>query len=395
MSIRIGITDGNPEFFRRFREALMGEYPGEFEVYSFKTLAQAVTGIRKFHIRVVLLENALTPNRALTENVPDILPATASFLRLADTMQEEKSWSSEPKGTDLLRSIPVVCRYRSVAEWRDILLQEVEQLEELHGSRGAVKRVKVVSSAKRTPSCKLVVFTSAAGGVGTSSAAVSFAKACDRKKHNVLYLSPDPFSGAEELLDAEGNLYNLEDVLLSLRGQKFEPGAVLTQAVTPVEGRFRTLLPPKDPSCLLDLTGEELITLIDLLGELDLCSMVVLDLTAAVPERLVLPILRAERTVVVTDGRCIANKKTEQFLEWMPRLCGMERWEFMSKICLLYNRYRQGECNLLETEAPIKLGGLKELMPASPLDIAEELSHKKPLDRLYDLLKEGPHGPAL
>ncbi|MEE1300279.1 MAG: hypothetical protein UHI93_07010, partial [Acutalibacteraceae bacterium] len=127
MSIRVGVTDGNQEFFERFHTAMKEQYKDEIEVYLFPTLSKALKAVDRFRVRVVLLE----PDRLSPSDLPaEGLPKTAYFARLADRKQTEKDWQNRPEsiGEDPFEAIPILCRFRSVAEWHDLIVKEASEL---------------------------------------------------------------------------------------------------------------------------------------------------------------------------------------------------------------------------------------------------------------------------
>ena len=384
MSIRVGVIDGNREFFERFRAALRDQYPGEFEVYLFPDLAKATLAVEKFRIRVVLVEPVERegPPADLSE---EDLPETAVYVRLVDRMQIEKEWTETEKDADTRPFTPVLCRYRSTDEWRELLLQydarvspDTDRALTDQAPGGGVP-------GDRKPYERMVLFTSAAGGVGTSTAARAFASACQRRSRHVLTLDLQPFPAATSAGEGD-RLFTMEDVVLSLRGHRYAPDAVLERAIQIDEDGGAFIPPARDPAALFDLNGEEILSLLDIIKDLKRFSIFILDLPFDISERIVLPCLHADKIVLVDDGMPIANRKTQQLLDLLPGLCAEEPLAFYEKTCLLYNRFRNGTACVLETEIPLKLGGVGELDIPDQRDLEDELSRSPAMDRLYEKL---------
>lgn len=396
MAVRIGVTDGNREFFERFRSVLMEEYPGAFEVYLFPDLPKALKAADLFRIRVILLEpDSVTPEEY--ESLP--VPEDVAVFRLADRMQTEKQWEQEQvrraalaeNGVDLdpersYDKLPVYCRYRGAEEWRSKILKAVAETGGAadktpeHAVRGGAVR-------DRKGSCRIALFTSAAGGTGTSTAARAFTECCLRHSRHVLYLDLQTFPG-RQASRAGDDLYTMEDVVLALRGRKYAPDAVLDRAIQSEEEGLSYIVPPAAPAVLFDMTGEEIVTLLDLVEESGRFSVIVLDLPFDSSERIVLPFLRADKAVLVSNGTQIANKKTAQLLDTLPSLCTEDSVLLYEKTCLLYNRFRNGESEVLQTEVPLKLGGVGELDLKDPEDLAAEVSNARAIERLYERLTQ-------
>ena len=398
MGIRIGVTDGNREFFDRFRSVLMEEYRNEFEVYLFPDLPKALKAADLFRIRIILLEpGSISPEEY--EELP--IPDDVAILRLADRMQTEKQWEQErerqialaEKGVRVdpgpaFERIPVLCRFRSAEEWRALLLQFAPEKEP-----DAVDRVRPDTSGDgatgaRSRNCRVVLFTSAAGGVGVTTAARAFAECCLHHRRRVLYLNLECFPGLSEGRQGD-DLYTLEDVLLAMRGRRYQPDAVLERALLSEDGECATLRPPADPTSVFDMTGEEIVTLIDLLRDTDRFSILVIDLPFDVSERIVLPVLNTDRTVLVTSGAPIANRKTRELIDRLPALCNEEALSLYERICLLYNRYQDGRGEVFSAEEPLKLGGIGELDFTLTEDLIGEIADSPAMERLYEKLTQG------
>lgn len=151
-----------------------------------------------------------------------------------------------------------------------------------------------------------------------------------------------------------------------------------------------TIPPPRNPAVLFDMTGEEIVTIVDLIKESHKCSIIVLDLSFDATERIVLPLLAADCAVVVSNGSWIANRKTAQLADVLPALCTEDPIELYEKICLLYNRFRRGKSEVLQSELFVKLGGIGELSVPDPEDLIAELAVAPAMERLYRrLTKQG------
>ncbi|MBO7689937.1 MAG: hypothetical protein J6T14_03765, partial [Clostridia bacterium] len=286
MAVRVGVTDGNREFFERFRSVLMDDYKGEFEVYLFPDLPKALKAADLFRISVILLEpDSITPEEYETLPVPE----DVTVFRLADRMQTEKQWEQDQARRAALaengvvldpepayNALPVYCRYRSAAEWRARILKAVAE------TGGAVDKeperpVRGGADHSRKNSCRVALFTSAAGGTGVSTAARAFTECCLRHSRHVLFLDLQTFPGRQASRTGD-DLYTMEDVVLSLRGRKYAPDAVLDRAIRTEEDGRGDIVPPVSPAVLFDMTGEEIVTLLDLVEESERFSIIVLDL---------------------------------------------------------------------------------------------------------------------
>ena len=360
---------------------MMETYPGEFEIYLFPDIVRALTAVEKFRVKVILIERD-EQGWPIPKELLSTLPDTAVYYRLADTMQEETDWlrAEEPAGR-----LPVLCRYRSAEEWHRQILKGIAETEEPEKKARIDPPLGQGSKPGSLQDARICLFASAGGGCGASTAALSFANCCARHHRNVLFLDLEAFPTIGEQVGGQ-NLFTMEDVLLSLRGRKYAPDAVLAQALSKDENGVSYLLPPGDASILFDMTGEEIVTLIDLLRESRKFSAIVIDLPLDASLRFVLPFLAADLAVLVSDGGQIANRKTMQMMALLPSLCAEDALSVQEKTCLLYNRFRTGASEVIRSELFLKLGGIGELQIGDHRDLIDEIACSRPMERLYETL---------
>ena len=376
----------------------MEAYPGEYEIYLFPDLARALTAVEKFHVRVLLIETNGEAPTSPDALLPSVFPASAIYFRLSNTMQEEKDWelqharweraralSPVSMKTDSWDNIPVLCRFRSTEEWHRQIQALVGENEAALDRAGELPALGAEQAEVSQMNARVCLFTAAGGGCGASTAALAFAECCANHHRQVFYLNLETIPGLDERFSSE-NLYTIEDVLLSLRGRKYAPDAVLEHALCEEENGVVYVRPPKDPSVLFDMTGEEVVTLIDLLRGSGKFSVIILDMSFDSSERVILPYLSADLAVLVSDGGSIANRKTMTLAETLPGLCSEDVLTLQEKTCLLYNRFKNGVSEVLPTEQFIKLGGIGELDLSNHRDLTGEIALSRPMERLYETL---------
>ena len=79
-----------------------------------------------------------------------------------------------------------------MAEWHDLIVREASALPGFVDKAVEKGTPGGVNPGKKTE-CKVVLFTSAAGGTGTSTAARAFAECCRRHNRRVLFLDLQTF----------------------------------------------------------------------------------------------------------------------------------------------------------------------------------------------------------
>lgn len=346
--MRVGIVSGLAVFTERFEAALKTAYPKEYQILQFPDYTQAETAAKNQQIDVLLCDKRLYP-----ANPEDLL---CSLILLVEKRNEERSEGS----------LSYVCRYRNVRDWDEILQS---------------RRSRICSAPEPGKKKPVILFTSAAGGTGTTTAAIAFSMYCAKKKWKPVYLNFEAVSGIGSFFSGEG-LYGLDECLSSIRNNRYDFHVLMKDALRQDLSGVRYLQPCRVPQDMLSITGEDIAGLCSQLQKESQVGLLILDLKLDASMNLVLPALICQKIVLVTNGEQIANQKTGEWLNILPAITNMSPIEVQEKTLLLYNRYRQNAGQVMKDLSIGKLGGINLRKEDEPEILAETLSKLEPFKRL-------------
>lgn len=371
---RIGVVSKDELFLNRFLEAMRDQHAADVEPVPFLEPRQAVVAAMNFSLDLLMLDAEYAKKNyfsALNE-----LPRTCRVIWLAEDRLPEPLmmidgllWTRKYQNVDDYHSyISRICtgEFDSAMEPRAIRVPNLEPEEE----------------PDRPWVC---LFTSAAGGVGTSTAAAAFAVHCSGQDARILYLDLQTFGNTSVFFSGKSR-YTLEDLILGIRRERYDPETLLRHTLIQNMGGPSYIAPCALPSNRFSMTGEEVVKLLDLVEELEPFDGIVLDIPTDASELIILPFLRATRTVLVTSGTAISNNKTDQWLQTVPTLAGVSADDAARKIRLLYNRYPKTDGVLMQRPELGKLGGLREIPNKKSKELVQFLSERTPFARLEEEL---------
>ena len=374
MPWRIGVVSKDELFLNRFLEAMRDQHAADVEPVPFLEPRQAVVAAMNFSLDLLMLDAEYAKKNyfsALNE-----LPRTCRVIWLAEDRLPEPLmmidgllWTRKYQNVDDYHSyISRICtgEFDSAMEPRAIRVPNLEPEEE----------------PDRPWVC---LFTSAAGGVGTSTAAAAFAVHCSGQDARILYLDLQTFGNTSVFFSGKSR-YTLEDLILGIRRERYDPETLLRHTLIQNMGGPSYIAPCALPSNRFSMTGEEVVKLLDLVEELEPFDGIVLDIPTDASELIILPFLRATRTVLVTSGTAISNNKTDQWLQTVPTLAGVSADDAARKIRLLYNRYPKTDGVLMQRPELGKLGGLREIPNKKSKELVQFLSERTPFARLEEEL---------
>lgn len=360
---KIALWDKEERFCQRLTDGLNQEYPGKYSFFTAPALEVFLEEWTRFQPDLLMVPKELS-ERVLTED----LPFPPKKLLLSDFVSEE---------TDLKSSPVILCKYKTLAEWDELLTKVFE-----------VKK-GVAPEPVSEKEGKLCLFTSGAGGVGTTTAAVAFAFRCRRSGKKVVFLSLQPFNSTALFFNGAVQ-FHANDVLSALRGGRYELSGVLKGALVRDSTGVRYLPASPVPTDLFQLTGEEIMELVEGIRAMGFFDYIILDLPPDGNESLVLPFLAAKKMVLLSDGTGTGNTKLKQLLEALPVMCNLSHKETEEKCTVLYNRFPKEQGELFDGEEQgrqlARLGGVHVLHTSGERKLARMMAGLAPFRKLEEEL---------
>lgn len=309
MKIKVAIYDSDRNYLEKMRSAFAGRYAGELEFYLFTTKYAALEALSESQIDVFLINKSLDVS-------PEEIPGNCTYAYLAD-LRDGDSWNDRP----------VIFKFQRMdAIYRGIKSVYDDRRTDIGGSNGAGTAGKVI------------LFSAAAGGVGTSSMAAACAVRIAKKNQRVIYVNLQKFGGANLYFSGEG-YWDMTDLIEALQNSETDLSEALQNWAREDARGVRFYSQADSPLDMMKLTNEDILRLVTELRSSGAYERIVLDVDFSLDEGM-LPVYRAaDKIVMVSDGTEEAAAKTDRALE---ALRDMEGGALLSRICRIFNRVEPG-----------------------------------------------------
>ena len=354
--MKYGIVTQTEEFMGRLTEALGILEPEKYTFFAFPNIEKAKTAARKKQINGILCDLELAGNEDL-EDCP------VPLLLLTETKEEENPDLPAPR----------YCKYRTCRDWNQ-LLQDHKDM-----------RPPVIEKRELK---NMILFTSAAGGTGTSTAALAFAQYCAKHRCRVVYLCFDAINMQSSILSPE-SMFGMDDYLSAVRNDQYDLRALIKRIIVRDEETGIYTVPPcKMPQDTMCMSGEEITELCRQVSGTMQDGIIVVDMKMDSSRNFALPAIMAQYIVLVLDGEQIANQKTMAWYRIFPNITDITRDELNHKTRMLYNRYRQKSGELIRDLPLGKLGGINLRDENDPKKLVRELARLDPIIPLGESIQE-------
>lgn len=213
---------------------------------------------------------------------------------------------------------------------------------------------------------KVVLFTSAQGGCGTSSCAVGYGKYLAARGKKVLYLNLEPVSAQETMLDGDGGK-SLEDLFYWCGTDRRKADESLRELLSRDGSGLQYVASCRNPLELREKTGGEIRGLLTAVTQKGNFDVIVADRGFSMDEVTDTLIHMAEEIVLVAGMDAIGRQKYEKTMVLLEEM-NRRGFGFTVKTRILYNRtdgdWQGGEA----------LGSMPEWKGLGPAEVTERMS---------------------
>lgn len=359
MNYKIGIVDRDILFITRFKEAMEEQYGNELVILYFEKVSSAIVAAKKYGLSALLIGSEEK------YNLSDF-PEEMVIIHLCEYRAEENK--SPDNHT--------VCKYRNIDKWYEIITETI-----LKSKKERVREYE--RNVEKDNNCHLCLFTSGAGGTGTSTAAAAFSICCANKGYKTCYLNFETINSTKRFFESEESVYDFEDVICAIRSERYHSETLMkTIFVEDSINKVNSIPECRIQSDMFSLTGEDIVKICEMVRDTGLFEYIVLDMNFEISENIVLPLINSDKTIIVTDGRKAGNEKTDRLISMLPVILNSREKDIAKKIRILYNRFDRKEGEHIDTEIYSCIGGLPLLKSRSDRILADKLSVLPPIEGL-------------
>ena len=326
MRLKVAILDQDKVFMKRFAEAFRRKYSNEI-------------GLTLFSDESTLREN-------LKEICPDVVLCDETVKMYVQEISESFvcGYLSRKPGVGEIDGLPAVFRYQNI----DKIYKEIQ---DIYAGRTMGNEVD--------KDIRIVVFTSAQGGCGTSAAAAAYALRSAVNQKRVCYLNLERFGNPELYFCGEGG-QEVPDMELLIQHD--------SSGVDFING-------DKNENVLSELGVKELKLLFEDIFRIEKYDEIVIDLPGNMDKRMSGLISRwAGRIVYVTDGSLSGRDKFGRFCEAVKNFEQQNGCDITEKMVLMYNCFIPTDCEQIVSPSVTVLGGITRYKGLSGRALAERIS---------------------
>lgn len=355
MRIKVALLDHDLEYLERRQSFLTEIYGNQIEVLAFTDPQTALASIERDRVRVLIIGEQIQINT-------DTIPPTCAYAYMV-----ESSHIAEYEGAKALgRHIPVDDFFREIS----LLFESVSRSVQFRAGGSGESNTRVVT------------FTSPAGGSGTTSAAVAFARALTIAGKKPLYLNLDPFQLVENFFyyqpTSSGSFHDLIFAVKERRNLDTQFGARTVQDQYGVH--FFTSAPLA--ADVIELNADDLSYLLEQIIRSDVFDFAVIDVPFTLRPAEVNVFNASDRVVLVSNGRQTPNDKILRALETLAVLDQRQDSHISPKTNLLYNRFSSKQASRIPDLTVPELGGINRFENATELQVIDAIVSTGRLDRL-------------
>ena len=282
MKIRIVLADTDEKYIDHFIRA--------FKIYYFN------------EVDIVTFSDSTALKKYISSRAYDILLSVASLL---PKEAEEKSMIlTSEMGIKEMNGRPAICKYQKVENLYKGILDTI-----------AEQKSGITYSYETSKESPVIAFTSAAGGVGKTTAALVYTRQLVKKGFQVMYLSLESFSNIDYFLNAEGSS-NFSNVLFAVKCGKG----------------------PMNPNEIDELDQNEWNEFLDAVRAMGKFHCIVIDLPCANEDtaKKIMPL--SDRVLFITDGSDTTTEKTQTLMTCISKYDEVNGSDLSTKVSVIQNK---------------------------------------------------------
>lgn len=323
MKINIIIIDSDELYLRRLESAFDEFYPGKVEIHNFTSMEIAENNLVKKSADVLLVDESIVG----AHGFPETQINTKARAVLTGAQSIEK-----------IGGVETVCKYQRI----DIIYKEIVSVLSENDS------IKFENSGADNIT-KLLTFTSAVGGVGTSTVAAACAIRLASQNAKVLYLDTNLYASADTFFKDEGN-FTLSDVVYTIIGKKSNASVKVNVFAKKDPCGVFYYSQCKNVPDWLEMSDEDKITLITYLQESGGYDYIIVDTYTDFSEYTRHLFEISQQIFCVSDGSFLVNKKSERLFSTMKIYDTQTEGDCAAKLKMLYNKYSAQAKQVSNTE---------------------------------------------
>lgn len=353
MKIKLAILETDRMYLERIVSVFNTKYADKFEVYSFTDMEVALATIESSKIDVLIASDAYDVK-------VDKLPRRCGFAYFVDSTDVET-----------VREQRAICKFQKI----DLIYKQI--LSIYSENAGDVIGMKVTGD-----NCKTVAFIPASGGVGASTMAAAAAIHWASQGKKTLYLNFETFGSSDTFFTGEGQ-FGMSDIIYALKSRKTNLAMKLESCIKQDKSGVYFYSQPNLALDLIEMTSEEKIRLLSEINIIGSYDVVVIDMAFRLDKAHMEMYQKMNALILVGDGSELSNVKLHRVVTALQILEEGKEEQLMQKMALIYNKFSNKTCKVLDELEIQNIGGAPRYEHASVAQILAELSAMNMFDNIF------------
>lgn len=351
--IRLAILDDDKIYAERLIKVCSEMLANELEIYIYSNVEQALKQLKLNRIDVLLSTEAYQIDK-------EQMPVRCALAYLAESNKIEKIFDQK-----------AICKYQRV----DVLYKEIAQIYAEN-----IDNIKNFKSGNA--GSNIILFMSASGGVGATSAAVACAINIAKAEKKVLYLNLQNLGNSDLYFNGPGNM-NFGEVIYAVKSKKSNFSLILENTAKKDETGVMFYSPSKTPLDVTELTADDIEVLLDELSKNNLFDYIVLDTDTLISPRMIKILKKVYSIVLVSDGSDVSNDRMKKLYEAFEIIEERNELDILSVLNVIYNKFDQGTGNTVLEDKFNMLGKMAAFRGATNKDVIDEMVRSNLCASLY------------
>lgn len=340
----MAILERDTSYLNRIVAAFNTKYTDKLEIYSFTDESVALAILNTSKIDVLLASD-------FYEIDVIHLPKRCGFAYLVDSPD-----------IDSVKEQMAICKFQKA----DLIYKQILSVYS--------EVVSNVSGLKlNVDGCKVVVFTSASGGTGSSTAAASCAVNYAGKDRKVLYLNLENFGSSDVFFESDGQ-FDMSDIVYALKSKKTNLALKLESCVKQDGSGVYFFSQPKVALDILELSTDEILRLVSELEMTGAFDYIIVDMEFGLDKKYLEIYEKAHAIVLVGDGSELSNVKTVRAIQALTTLEQSMDASISNRMCLIYNKFSNKTGKVVENIGLKNIGGAPRFEHASVKQVVNQLA---------------------
>lgn len=354
MKIKLALLDNDKNYLNRISAFFSNKYSDKVEIYSFTDADMAMDSLEACRIDVFVASDVFDIDLAK-------LPSRCGFAYLTEN-QEVIS----------IKEQHTVARYQRI----DLFYRQVLDLYS--------EKAALITGFRQdnNSDLRIITFLSAAGGTGSSTMAIAFAKCAAGRGKKVLYLDFEQFGYTGCFLSGIGQA-GFSDVIYAIKSKKSNLALKLESTVRQDESGVYFYESPQMALDFAEFDEEELKTLLGQFSANGDYDYIVIDIDLNFDKKTLEIITQSSRIVFVSDGSGISNKKTGRAYNAFLVLEEQQDMAVSQKSVLIYNKFSSKTSAASDNPGLKCIGGVPWIEGASVKQITDKISSMQVFESLF------------